>query len=109
MDGRARISDLDLTLHHVAEDMSRSTPMAAVEALVFQVPPGGGHPQQPESRRQLAVVLDGTVTVAASGETRSCRPGDLLLVGDVTGSGHSSWTGDGATVLLIALPDGAAW
>jgi quercetin dioxygenase-like cupin family protein len=83
--------------------------IAVTEAVVFSAPAGNGHPEQPESRRQLAVVLSGTCNVVASGETRTCRPGDVLLVEDTDGEGHSIWTDEGATFLMIALDEGATW
>jgi hypothetical protein len=56
-----------------------------------------------EARRQLAVLLSGSCTITATGETRCCGPGDVLLVEDTTGWGHSGDTSDGFTVLLISL------
>ncbi|HLK95175.1 MAG TPA: cupin domain-containing protein, partial [Nocardioidaceae bacterium] len=78
-------------------------PLPASAAVVICAPAGGGHPQQPEARRQLAVMLSGTCTITATGETRSFGPGDVLLVEDTTGSGHSSTTSDGFTALLVSL------
>jgi quercetin dioxygenase-like cupin family protein len=101
--GRARFVDLDLALHPEAGAPSVSVPIATSSAWVFSAPAGDGHPEQPEARRQLAVVLAGSCTVTASGETRICRPGDLLLVEDTVGAGHSSTTDEGCTVLMIAL------
>ncbi len=48
-------------------------------------------------------MLSGTCTITATGETRSFGPGDVLLVEDTTGSGHSSTTSDGFTALLASL------
>ena len=105
----ARFADLDLALHPGPGGVSVSAPLATSSALIFSAPAGGGHPEQPEARRQLAVILTGSCTVTASGETRTGRPGDLLLVEDTVGAGHSSTTGEGFTALMIALEDGANW
>jgi hypothetical protein len=107
--GQARFVDLDRALHPEAGAPKMSAPIAASSAWVFSAPAGDGHPEQPEARRQLAVVLAGSCTVTASGETRICRPGDLLLVEDTVGAGHSSTTDEGCTVLMIALEDSAHW
>src|SRR5215212_4156469 len=107
--GRARFVDLDLALRPQIGGLSVSTSIAASSARVFSAPAGNGHPEQPEARRQMAVVLSGSCTVTASGQTRICRPGDLLLVEDTVGAGHSSTTDEGCTVLMVVLEDGAHW
>jgi quercetin dioxygenase-like cupin family protein len=107
--GTARFEDLDLTLTPEAGGPSVSTPIPASAALIFRVPAGDGHPEQPEARRQLAVILSGSCSVTAAGETRVGRPGDLLLIEDTVGTGHSSTTDEGFTALMIALADGAGW
>ena len=107
--GQARFVDLDLPLRPEAGGLNVSSPISVSSALVFSAPAGNGHPEQPEARRQLAVVLAGSCTVTASGETRICRPGDLLLVEDTVGAGHSSMTDEGFTVLMVAIEDDARW
>ena len=104
--GHARFSDWDPAVrpeHPEPHELGASTPLPASAAVVVRAPAGGGHPQQPEARRQLAVMLSGTCTITATGETRSFGPGDVLLVEDTTGSGHSSTTSDGFTALLVSL------
>ena len=103
--GHARFSDWDPAVrpeHPEPHELAASTPLPASAAVVVRAPAGGGHPQQPEARRQLAVMLSGSCT-PAPGEARSFGPGDVLLVEDTTGSGHSSTTSDGFTALLISL------
>ncbi len=104
--GHARFSDWDPGVRPErpeASELGTSTPLPASAAVVICAPAGGGHPQQPEARRQLAVMLSGTCSITATGETRSFGPGDVLLVEDTTGSGHSSATSDGFTAVLISL------
>lgn len=106
-DGAARFEDwvVPLTPEHPAiDELSVSVPLAADAAVFVQAPPGGGHAQQPEARRQLVVILAGECDVTASGETRTGRPGDVMLVEDTTGPGHSSQTRAGFLGLMIALP-----
>jgi hypothetical protein len=107
--GLARFTNLDVALRPEPDGLTMSAPIAVSNALVFNAPPGHGHPEQPEARRQLAVILAGSCTVTASGQTRTGRPGDLMLVEDTVGAGHSSTTYEGCTVLMIALADGADW
>jgi quercetin dioxygenase-like cupin family protein len=78
-------------------------PLGASACLVVRAPAGGGHPEQPEAGRRLIVVLSGECEVTASGETVVGRPGDLLLVEDTTGTGHSSSTSTGFEALMIIL------
>jgi quercetin dioxygenase-like cupin family protein len=104
--GIARFEDVEIPLHpddpppHVLR-MSEPIPAAAV--LFGEAPAGGSHPEQPESRRQLMICLSGSGEITASGETRVFRPGDVLLVEDVDGVGHSSSTREGFTVVAVVL------
>src|SRR5207244_3843621 len=65
--------------------------------------PGGSHPEQPEHRRQLVVGISGRAEVTATGETRAFGPGDILLVEDTDGFGHSSRTPDGFVAAFVVL------
>jgi quercetin dioxygenase-like cupin family protein len=85
------------------DQLSASTPLRASACMVVRAPAGGGHPEQPEAGRRLVVVLSGECEVTASGETVVGRPGDLLLVEDTTGTGHSSTTTTGFEALMIVL------
>lgn len=84
-------------------ELSASVPLRASAAMVVRGPAGGGHPEQPESGRRLVVVLAGECEVTASGETVVGRPGDVLLVEDTTGTGHSSRSATGFEALMIVL------
>jgi len=83
--------------------LSLSTPLRASACFIIEAPAGGGHPTQPEAGRRLVVMLSGECEVTASDETVVGRPGDLLLVEDTTGVGHSSRTASGFTALMIVL------
>ena len=80
---------------------SLSQPMPAA-AVLFARAPAGSHGEQPESQRQLAVGVSGTVEITASGEARTFGPGDVLLIEDTEGVGHSSRT-SGFTAAVIVL------
>jgi quercetin dioxygenase-like cupin family protein len=66
-------------------------------------PAGGSHPEQPEHRRQLIVGVSGSVEITATDETRTFGPGDVLLVEDTTGTGHSSRSASGFTAAVVVL------
>jgi hypothetical protein len=83
--------------------MSVSHPWPAAAVLLGHGPAGGSHPKQPEHRRQLVIGISGRVEVTATGETRTFGPGDILLVEDIKGSGHSSHTPDGFTAAFVVL------
>jgi quercetin dioxygenase-like cupin family protein len=105
-DGAARFAAEKIPFDPVepaVHELSVATPWAANGAVLVQAPAGGSHPEQPEARRNLVVVLSGEVEVTASGETRVGRPGDVLLVEDTTGTGHSSRTATGFTALMIFI------
>ena len=59
--------------------------------------------EQPEQARQLVVGISGRVEVTASGETRTFGPGDVILVEDTEGVGHSSRSAEGFLAAFIAL------
>jgi hypothetical protein len=79
----------------------------ASAALFGRGAAGGSHPDQPEHRRQLVILVSGTVEVSAAGETRTFRPGDVLPVEDTADVGHSGRSSEGfvgAFVLLETIP-----
>jgi len=43
------------------------------------------------------------VEITATGETRTFGPGDVLLVEDTTGTGHSSRSATGFTAAVVVL------
>ena len=105
-DGLARFEDIDLPLTPevpLPDDLSVSQPLPAAAVLFALAPAGGSHPEQPEARRQLIICTSGSGEITASGETRTFGPGDVLLVEDVDGVGHSSATAEGFTAVVVVL------
>lgn len=105
-DGHARFEDIEIAL--APEDpppdvMSISAPWQASAVLFGRGPAGGSHAEQPEQRRQLVVGISGRVKVTASGETRTFGPGDVLLVEDTEGFGHSSESAEGFLAAFVVL------
>jgi len=62
-------------------------------------------PFHPAPRRQLVVVLAGAMEIGSGhGELRRFEPGDLLLVDDTSGAGHSLRHESNTRLLAVALP-----
>ena len=92
-DGQARFEDVEVVLDPddpAPDQLSVSVPMGATAVLFERTPAGGSHPAQPEARRQLMICIAGSGHITASDETRTFRAGDVLLVEDVDGVGHSA-------------------
>ena len=105
-DGHARFEDIEIPLVPAGpspDAMSVSPPWPAAAVLLGRVPAGGSHPKQPEHRPQLVIGISGRVEVTATGETRAFGPGDILLVEDIEGFGHSSRTSDGFVAAFVVL------
>ncbi len=105
-DGHARFEDIEIAL--APEDpppdvMSISAPWQASAVLFGRGPAGGSHGEQPEQGRRLIVGISGRVEITASGETRTFGAGDVLLVEDTEGSGHSSASAEGFLAAFVVL------
>jgi hypothetical protein len=59
---------------------------------------GDGH-----ARFEDIEIISGRVEVTASGETRTFGPGDVLLVEDTEGLGHSSRSAEGFLAAFVVL------
>ena len=82
-----------------------SEDIAAQSASFFGAPAGWESDWHPSSGRHLFAVLTGVWEVTSSdGETRTFSPGDVLLVEDTTGKGHSSKViGDEDSLALLIV------
>ena len=77
-------------------------PVRAEQALMLRIPAGWYGEPHPAPRRQLMVVVMGSVeTTASDGETRLFTPGSAILLEDTTGRGHSSRTVDGEVLIAV--------
>lgn len=104
--GHARFEDVEIPLtpdDPPPDVMSVSGPWQASAVVFGRGAAGGSHPDQPEQRRQLVIGLSGTVEVTAIGETRTFGPGDVLLVEDTSGVGHSSRSSEGFVGAFVLL------
>ena len=83
-----------------------STSLKASEASFFGAPSGWESDWHPSSGRHLFAVISGVWHVTASdGETRTFGRGDVLLVEDTTGKGHTSkvMSEDPSLAILVTL------
>lgn len=77
-------------------------PLPAERALMLRIPAGWYGEPHPAPRRQLMVVVAGSVeTTASDGETRLFTPGNAILLEDTTGRGHSSRAVDGEVLIAV--------
>jgi hypothetical protein len=84
-----------------------TAPEAAERTLLLRIPAGWYGQPHPAPRRQLMVVVKGTLESATSdGETRLFPAGSAVLVEDTTGPGHSTRTVDGEVVVAVTQLDG---
>lgn len=68
-----------------------SNPIVARSVIFRRNEPGYDYDWHCAPQRQLIVMLDGEIEIeVTSGETRSFRTGDVILVEDTTGTGHRS-------------------
>ena len=88
-DGGSAFAEVDIPLADAGEIGRLSEPWAASEVIFRENDPTYDYDWHNPPRRQLIVLLDGEIEVeVTSGETRRFRGGDVLLVEDVTGTGH---------------------
>jgi len=110
--GETHFEDLQSTLARL--DFAYGMPplfvseeIAAQASSFFGAPSGWESDWHPSSGRHLFAVLTGAWEVTASdGETRTFSKGDVLLVEDTTGKGHTSKviSEEESLSLLIVLP-----
>jgi len=77
--------------------------------MVTEMPEGLYQDWHPASRRQLLIVLSGTLEVETSDGTKHrCSSGEVFLADDVGSRGHRTRTiGGSARVLFVHLPPDA--
>ena len=97
---------VDRRLGHTAR---RSAVLPAQSTMVTEMPEGLYQDWHPASRRQLLIVLSGTLEVETSdGKKHRCRSGEVFLADDVGSRGHRTRTiGGPARVLFVHLPPDA--
>ena len=109
-DGETHFSDLESPFQLL--DFAPPAPpisvaeLAATRGLAVISSPGGwSGGWHPTPRRQIIVVLAGELeTEVSDGEVRTFRPGDVILVEDVSGKGHVSRVPGKNRGYALALP-----
>jgi hypothetical protein len=112
-DGESHFEDLDLALAPVdyappATPFDVSDPFPASRAVLFSVPAGWFGDWHPTPRRQLYFALSGQLEIGVTdGEVRVFVPGDVAVVEDEVGRGHTTKpvAGAGATGAFVHLAD----
>ena len=110
-DGGSRFVEADVPIDNASPDafghlIRRSAMLTAQSAMFTEMPEGLNQDWHPASRRQLVVVLSGTVEVEASDGTKHrWSNGDMFLADDVGSRGHRTRTIGGPTrVMFVHLP-----
>ena len=93
-DGASHFEDVDIELATItyappAPALELSDPFAAERAVLSSMPAGWFGDWHPSPFRQLYFNLSGRLEVeVADGEVRELRPGAIVLVEDLSGTGH---------------------
>jgi len=110
-DNGSRFVEVDLPIDNAATDafgniVRRSAILPAQSTMVTEMPDGLYQDWHPASRRQLLIVLSGTLEVETSdGKKHRCSSGEIFLADDVGSRGHRTRTiGGPARVLFVHLP-----
>jgi quercetin dioxygenase-like cupin family protein len=81
-----------------------SRPTDATRYVFVDFPANWSSERHPTPRRQLFVMLAGhLVGEASDGTVMDLKPGDVLLMEDTTGKGHTARTMDGAGVQAMIV------
>jgi hypothetical protein len=109
-DSGSQFVEFDLPIDDASTDafgntVHRSAILPAQSTMVTEMPEGLYQDWHPASRRQLLVVLSGTLEVETSdGKKHRCGSGDVFLADDVGSRGHRTRTiGGPARVLFVHL------
>ncbi|MEH6647022.1 hypothetical protein [Sulfitobacter sp.] len=108
--GESHFEDTEVDMSSIqyappAPALDISQPTGATHFFWFRFPKDWQDAAHPSPRRQLFVVLEGVVEGwTSTGDTRTFKAGDRLLMEDLTGKGHGARPLDGeALAVVIAL------
>ena len=110
-DGGSQFIEIDFPVDKASTDAwghtaRRSAVLPAQSTMVTEMPEGLYQDYHPASRRQLLIVLSGTLEVETTdGKRHRCSSGEVFLADDVGSRGHRTRTiGGPARVLFVHLP-----
>jgi quercetin dioxygenase-like cupin family protein len=110
-DGGSQFVEVDIPIDNASTDafghvVRRSATLTAQSTMLTEMPEGLNQDWHPASRRQLVILLSGTVEVEASDGTKHrWSNGEMFLADDVGSHGHRTRTiGGPARVLFVHLP-----
>src|ERR1700692_3958175 len=110
-DGGSQFVELGIPIDNAPPDaygstVHRSSILPAQSTMVTEMPEGLYQDWHPASRRQLLIVLSGTLEVETSdGRKHRCSSGEVFLADDVGSRGHRTRTiGGPARVVFVHLP-----
>jgi len=110
-DSGSQFVEVDIPIDNASTDafgnvVHRSGILPAQSTMLTEMPEGLYQDWHPASRRQLLVVLSGTLEVETSdGMKHRCSTGEMFLADDVGSRGHRTRTiGGPASVLFVHLP-----
>ena len=108
--GESHFEDIEYSMASIqyappAPALEISEPTEATSFFWFRFPKDWSDAAHPSPRRQLFVVLEGEVEGwTSTGDTRTFRAGDRLLMEDTSGKGHGARPlNDEAVAVVIAL------
>jgi quercetin dioxygenase-like cupin family protein len=107
-DGRARFEDLAFefapsNFAPLAPPVDVSDSVLASAFMMLRIPAGWTDSAHPAPARQFAIMVAGKVQITASGETRTLTTGDVLLVEDTSGPGHTFTAIEDALIAIVRL------
>jgi hypothetical protein len=108
-DGESHVEDIEATYSSVvyappAPALDVSEPVDATRHVMMRFPVGGGPAIYIQHRGQLFVVLSGVLEGETSGGTvMTFKAGDVLLMEDTTGKGHTVKTIGEEDVLALMV------
>jgi hypothetical protein len=111
-DGGSQFVEVDIPIDNASTDgygntVHRSAMLPAQSTMVTEMPEGLYQDWHPASRRQLLIVLSGTLEIETSdGKKQRCSSGEVFLADDVgSRRGHRTRTiGGPARELFVHLP-----
>jgi hypothetical protein len=110
-DGGSQFIEIDYPVDNASTDAwghtaRRSAVLLAQSTIVTEMPEGLYQDWYPASRRQLMIVLSGTLEVeTTNGKRHRCSSGEVFLADDVGSRGHRTRTiGGPDRVLFVHLP-----